>query len=299
MSDRGGHVQPGRLLRVQLRELRPTQPAIGHDQVLYKLGKYASDRRKLFDDYCEANGQHLSKGFQPSTTLRSAGDGLGVRPPGSCPDEMKTVVIGPGQQLYLTDGHHTFSAFWEHPGGGPETFVCVRVTDDFSASASMAEFWIRLLDERKAWLKDPQGRPILPEQLPECLGLTAMANDPYRALVYFTRQIGYDKPRTPDGRVLPSEFLEFYWAEWLRMLLPLQNYDLNDRKSYAKAVEQAAKLMVANPNMLIGSSGRTALEMGGYRSLDKKVLRKLAASDGKFAYLLAARAQRTALSRAI
>lgn len=292
-------MQPGHLLRVQLRQLRPTQPAIGHDQVLYKLGKYASDRRKLFDDYCEANGQHLSGGFQPATTLRSADDSLGARPPGSYPDEMKTVVIGPGQQPYLTDGHHTFSAFWEQPGGGPDTWVWVRVTDDFSQSASPAEFWIRLLDERKAWLKDPQGRPILPEQLPLSLGLNAMANDPYRALVYFTRQIGYDKPRTPDGRVLPSEFLEFYWAEWLRMLLPLQDYDLNDRKSYAKAVEQAARLMVANPGMVIGSSGRTALEMGAYRTLDKKVLRKLSASDGKFAYLLAARAQRAALSRAI
>ncbi|WP_284671177.1 ParB/Srx family N-terminal domain-containing protein [Pseudomonas sp. HR1] len=290
---------PGSLLQVQLHQLRPTQPAIGHDQVLYKLGKYACDRRKLFDDYCEANGQHLSGGFQPSTSLRSAGDALGVRPPGSCPDEMKTVVIGPGRQLYLTDGHHTFSAFWEHPGGGPETPVWVRVTDDFSDAATMADFWIRLLDERKAWLKDPQGRPILPEQLPPTLGLSAMADDPYRALVYFTRQIGYDKPRTPDGRVLPSEFLEFYWAEWLRMLLPLRDYDLDDRKSYAKAVEQAARLMVANPGMLIGSSGRTALEMGAYRALDKKVLRKLSSSDGKFTYLLAARAQRAALCRAI
>ena len=58
---------PGSLLQVQLHQLRPTQPAIGHDQVLYKLGKYACDRRKLFDDYCEANGQHLSGGSQPAT----------------------------------------------------------------------------------------------------------------------------------------------------------------------------------------------------------------------------------------
>jgi len=30
--------------------------------------------------------------------------------------EMKTAVVGPGGQLYLTDGHHTLTSFWEVQG---------------------------------------------------------------------------------------------------------------------------------------------------------------------------------------
>ena len=54
-----------RILQVRLDELHPTQPAIGYDQVYYKLGRYAAEekhiadiaRPKKFADLCEANGQ--------------------------------------------------------------------------------------------------------------------------------------------------------------------------------------------------------------------------------------------------
>ena len=54
-----------RILQVRLDELHPTQPAIGYDQVYYKLGRYAAEEKhiadiakpKKFADLCEANGQ--------------------------------------------------------------------------------------------------------------------------------------------------------------------------------------------------------------------------------------------------
>ncbi|MEG1117029.1 MAG: ParB/Srx family N-terminal domain-containing protein, partial [Janthinobacterium sp.] len=114
-----------RILQVRLDELHPTQPAIGYDQVYYKLGRYAAEEKhiadiakpKKFADLCEANGQ----GDVLPGTANVAGATLAAPPAGyrckaavgSRPDDMKTVVIGPRGIVYLTDGHHTFSTFWD------------------------------------------------------------------------------------------------------------------------------------------------------------------------------------------
>ena len=41
---------------VPIADLHPTQGAIGHLQVEYKLQRYRIDREKLFDDLCESRG---------------------------------------------------------------------------------------------------------------------------------------------------------------------------------------------------------------------------------------------------
>ncbi len=266
--------QPGELLQVPLQALHPTQAAVGYDQIYYKLGRFAQERNKLFDEYCEANGQGESAKVPSDADLHrpesfSCQDRVGAR--GS---EMKTVVIGPGGRLFLTDGHHTFTVLLEHPKGGENLNMWVRVTDNFSDSADMAGFWQRMAQARKVWLKDGNGLVIDPQRIPERLGLQHLANDPYRALVYFTREVGYDKPRS--GEVAP-EFLEFYWGNWLRSVLPLDEYDLSDRGDYRDAVEAAAKKMVAlAPDDSVGDSGFKARELGGYSSVDRKELNKVA-----------------------
>lgn len=266
--------KPGELLQVPLRALHPTQAVVGYDQIYYKLGRFAQERNKLFDEYCEANGQGESASVPGDADLHKPDSFTCQNQVGARSGEMKTVVVGPQGKLFLTDGHHTFTVLLEHPRGGESLNMWVKVTDNFSDSPDMASFWQRMAQAGKAWLRDGSGQVIDPQQIPGQLGLQHLANDPYRALVYFTREVGYDKPRS--GEVAP-EFLEFYWGNWLRSVMALDGYDLNDRGDYRDAVEAAAKKMVAlAPEDEVGNSGFKARELGGYSSMDRKELNKVA-----------------------
>lgn len=132
---------------------------------------------------------------------------------------MKTAVIGPGGKLYLTDGHHTLTSFLEGPDGSARLPIRLRVTDNFS-SLSTTAFWQRMTAEKKVWLRDENNKPLAVDQLPDRLGITGFRDDPYRSLVYFTRDIGYE---VPDGA---TEFLEFSWGSWLRGEHDTAAYDL-------------------------------------------------------------------------
>lgn len=274
------------MMEVRLDQLHPTQPAIGYDQVRYKLGRYAKERGKLFDDLCEANGQgessRVSRYSAPTQPASFAcRDAVGTHA-----GDMKTVIIGPEQRLYLTDGHHTFSSLWEQPDAGPQLKVWVRVTDDFSDSPNMATFWQRMEEQKTVRLKDGNGQPITAQQMPKQLGFASLQDDPFRALVYFTRGAAYKKP-TSEG-VVP-EYLEFYWADWLRPQLDLARFNRNARAGYAKAVETAGKLMVdLDENASVGDSGFTARQLGAFAAFNRKALNKTL--DGKMAYALAYKA---------
>lgn len=289
----GSAAQP-RILQVSLDELHPTQPAIGYDQVYYKLGRYAAEERhiadiakpKKFADLCEANGQ----GDVLPGTANVAGATLAAPPPGyrckaavgSRPDDMKTVVIGPQGKLYLTDGHHTFSTFWEADGGRNHRLkVWVKVSDNFSALGESA-FWTRMRAENKVWLKDGRNQAITPQQLPAAIGLPSLGDDRYRALVYFTREIGYEPPDRA------TEFLEFYWADWLRgkPALDLARIDLLDRVAYASAILLAAQAMVALKPADIVSGGKRAAELGALDEVDHETLAELTQDKGKLRYAI-------------
>ncbi|WP_071324164.1 ParB/Srx family N-terminal domain-containing protein [Janthinobacterium sp. 1_2014MBL_MicDiv] len=289
----GSAAQP-RILQVSLDELHPTQPAIGYDQVYYKLGRYAAEEKhiadiakpKKFADLCEANGQ----GDVLSGTANVAGATLGAPPPGyrckaavgSRPDDMKSVVIGPQGKLYLTDGHHTFSTFWEADGGRNHRLkVWVKVSDNFSALDESA-FWTRMRAENKVWLKDGRNQPIAPQQLPAAIGLQSLGDDRYRALVYFTREVGYEPPDHA------TEFLEFYWADWLRgkPALDLARIDLLNPAAYANAILQAAQAMVALQPADIVSGGKRAADLGALDEVDHETLAELTQDKGKLRYAI-------------
>jgi hypothetical protein len=297
-------IEPGddpahpRLLQVALEELHPTQPAIGYDQVYYKLGRYRADdaamaatpQPKKFDDWCEANGQ---KGVV-AQSASVAGATLLAPPPsfkcerevGAKPKDMKTVVIGPHGKVYLTDGHHTFSALHDADGGNNgRLMVWVKVTDNLSALSESA-FWQRMQAMRKVWLKDGANRSVAPGALPQHVGLAALGNDPYRALVYFSRDVGYE---VPDKGADNPEFLEFYWADWLRSkrVVDLATTNLNQAASYTAAIKQASQAMTAlKPDQQV-SGGKDARTLGAKNTVDEAKLNKLNDQDGKLRYSIA------------
>ncbi len=233
--------KPGDVIQVRIEELQPTQAAIGYDQIYYKLGRWQGDFDratwaadpvlqldylnrtvgKKFDDYCEdVGGAERAQEFQSIAEARAArldqpNTFTCLDAPGTNTANLKTVVVGWDGNLYLTDGHHTFSSLREIPDGGPKLPVWVKVDANYSDLTTAAAFWQRLVDERRAWLRDGQNQPITVDQLPTRVGLPSaqepggMQEDRYRSLVYFTRDIAYSNGNLP-------EFAEFLWGDWLR-----------------------------------------------------------------------------------
>ncbi|MFF6926661.1 ParB/Srx family N-terminal domain-containing protein [Streptomyces californicus] len=258
--------QPGDLIDVTLGELHPTQAVLGFDQIFYKLGRYGSDRdeaaggvNKRFDEWCETNGQGEAASARPGARLDDPSSFTCTVPLGKETPEtiapMKTAVVGPGGKLYLTDGHHTLTSFLEGPDGSPATRIRLRVTDNFSALSPSA-FWQRMTAEKKVWLRDENNRPLTVNQLPDRLGITHFRDDPYRSLVYFTRDIGYE---VPDGA---TEFLEFSWESWLRGEHDTGAYDLTAPGPYLDLVKRASKSMAALAPDAVVDDGRTAAQLG-------------------------------------
>ncbi|MPY55209.1 ParB/Srx family N-terminal domain-containing protein [Streptomyces acidicola] len=258
--------QEGDLIEVTLDQLRPTQPSLGYDQIFYKLGRYSSTKdedrgkfNKRFDDWCETNGQGEAASVDAGATLANPSSFTCSIPAGQETEDslgaMKTVVVGPGGALYLTDGHHSLTSFWEAADGGPKTRIRLRVTANLSGLSTEA-FWQRMKDDNQVWLKDENGRAITVDQLPTRLGLSRFHDDRYRSLVYFTRGIGYDQAAGS------AEFLEFLWGSWLRDRDDLSQYDLTSFDSYLAAIRDTSKAMSDVPGDTVIAGGRTADEMG-------------------------------------
>ena len=252
------------LIEVSLKELRPTQPSLGYDELYYRLGRFKYGKEsvnKRFDDWCESSGLVGAQAAPREAVLtnpqsfscklkRGAETAASIAP-------MKTVVIGPGGVAYLTDGHHTFTSFYETADGGPELRVRVRVQGNLS-HLDTAAFWAEMDKRKWTWLRDVNDKAITPSQLPNSLGMAKFGNDLYRSVLYFGRDIGYRQ--SADNVV----FQEFFWGRWLRAnpAIQLSNYDRGDLKSYLALVKAVSELQSALPATAIVSDARTALELG-------------------------------------
>lgn len=291
------HAAAGDLLDLALGDLHPTQPSLGYDEVFSRVGRYTlsapGSPSPALDAWCAANGQKA---------LRSAGPGAKVSDPASFTCEvplgaetddttagMKTAVIGPGGQVYLTDGHHTLTSFWETPGGGPATHIRVRVTDNLKDLAPAA-FWARMESEGWAWLRDANGDKITPDRLPTNLGLKNFANDKYRGALFFLRDVSYFQDDS-----IPA-FQEFYWGHWLRAQtdpgLRPENFDLSDVNSYLALLGNIGTAMVALPDDTALDAGRTAKELGKLPAFGQKAFDALptpldSPKPGKLAFAVA------------
>ena len=278
------------IILVTLADLRPTQPAIGRDQIFYKLGRYAADPVKRFDDVCEANGQSKTSTSDANSRIDTLASFTCTKIVGNKPADMKTLVVGPYGEPYLTDGHHTFTSLWEAVSGGSQSKVYVRVQDNLS-TLNRATFFRTLRERKLIWSKDGDNRLSYPADLPRALGLNnGLGNDPYRALVYFTRDIGYQQ--LADA----TEFTEFYWGDWLRKKVDVSKYDLNSVDSYLSAVRAAATAMVALAPTDVVSNGKTAVALGRLDAFNETEFTALSqplgtAKPGKLPYAVDYRAK--------
>ncbi len=260
----------GDMLDVALGDLHPTQAALGYDQIYYKLGRYELDPTKKFDDFCADEGLGgLTKDSSSSALTLTDAASYGCTTTDTSQRDtsmLNPVVVGPnGDTLYLTDGHHGLSTYYEVPDGGPTLHVHVLVKDNLSRYTGSA-FWAEMQSRGYTRLKDANGAAITPAQLPIGLGLKlGMQDDVYRSLVYFTRDVGYSKP-TPS-----TDFLEFYWADWLRATFPLSGYTLTKLGTtdpdpatadtgYLNATWNASLWMVASTDPVI--DGKTGADLG-------------------------------------
>ncbi|GEM33645.1 lipoprotein [Nocardia neocaledoniensis NBRC 108232] len=285
----------GDLVEISLAELRPTQPSLGHDEVFYKLGRYTLGKdavNKRFDDWCEANGQREVLTAQPAAKLSDPATFTCAVPVGSETPQttgpMKTAVVGPGGQLYLTDGHHTFTSFWETPDGGPNLRVRVRITGNLSG-LNPAAFWQTMQEKGWTWLRDAADRPISPHQLPQRLGLSEFGDDRYRAALYFARDIGFSQDADSPA------FQEFYWGRWLRAqsdpAVQPDHTDRTDLGAYLTLIRSISTAIVALDNGAQVSDGHTAESLGKLSAFDSKEFAKLSRpytddKPGKLAYAL-------------
>ncbi|NYE24295.1 ParB/Srx family N-terminal domain-containing protein [Pigmentiphaga litoralis] len=269
---------PGAVLHLRIDDLRPTQPAVGYDQIYATLERYRRSPQDKFDDYCFVNGQRGVKAFDAGTSRIDDPASFACKqdaPDAASPHAatLYGVVIGPGGTFYLQSGHHTAVTLTSLPDGGSHVRMTVRVVENYSQMLPGVGFWTRMAAERRVWLRNAQGQMIAPEALPQTFRLVDLRDDPYRSLVFFTRGIGYVRPQGGTPHV------EMAWAYWLRKRRDpdLSAYRLDDVTSYRDAVIAAARKMVALRDNDILVDRMTALSLGKLPSFDAKDgLRKVA-----------------------
>ncbi len=273
-------LKQGDIVEVTLNQLHPTQPSVGYDQIMYKLGRYQFDREKMYDEICEANGQKGVSSIQNNAHPNIANTFQCDDPIGTHKKDMKTIVIAPDGDYYLTDGHHTFNAFYQMPDGGADFRINVVIDKDYRDLNSMETFWKTMEKDGNVWLSDENGNSITAQNLPKSLGLTQFANDQYRSLMYFSRDVGWDKPKDP------VPFLEFYWTKELRNQIDISAFDLNSMAGYEEAIRAFSNAILAIKSSDIGGSERSAKAMGQFNGFNQKGLDKLLKKDGKVDYML-------------
>lgn len=284
----------GDIVDVRIGDVLPTQPSLGYDEVYYKLGRYTLGKDKInkrFGDWCEASGLVDAVAAQPNARLDHPTSFTCELKPGqetaASKAAMKTVVIGQGGKLYLTDGHHTLTSFYEMADGGPNMHVRLLVTGNLSR-LTRQDFWAKMRANKWVWLENPEGKRVAVNKLPKSLGLANFQDDKYRSLLYFARDIGYTAGTVP--------FQEFYWGAWLRdtKAVNLSTWDRTDAASYLATVKATAAAQVALPKGQVVYNGLTASQLGALDAVDAKEFAKLSkplsdSKPGKIAYMEAYR----------
>lgn len=294
----------GDIVDVRIGDVLPTQPSLGYDEVYYKLGRYTLGKdalSKAYGDWCEASGLEdvatqqntdIAAGLKnvPTTPAGTAAPSPAFTctlAPGAETDAskalMKTVVIGPNNTLWLTDGHHTLTAL--STVGGLDMHIRLRVLDNLS-SLDEKSFYATMATNKWMWLKDASGTAIQPCQLPKSVGLKNFADDKYRGLLYFARDVAY----SAEGAI---PFQEFYWGAWAREQhdAELGTWDRTNFDAYIAQMTKLANMQVALPAGSTVYGGFTKEQLRAFDVINAKELGKASRpySDkkpGKIGYMI-------------
>ncbi len=185
----------GMLCQVKVSDLKPTQNAVGFDEVNDKVARYSAKSKEDLREYLLVH---------------------------SIP-----VVIGNGGLFYLTDHHHMTNALWKtaackNKSGISKENLRVVVTVLLNrAGLKDYYFWKAMHKLRLVYLFDNYGGgPIRPMDL--CGHIKDLSNDPYRSLAWEVRKrYGYGKS--------PHAFSEFLWANFFRIRIVIDNWTLKDK----------------------------------------------------------------------
>jgi len=219
------HSTKGERCLCKVSDLHPTQASVGMAEVRIKA-------QKLKD---EVQGRS-DKGFLGYLLKHN---------------KEEPIVIGPGGVFYITDHHHQARALYEV---GISTTYCA-VVDNLS-DAKPEDFWKRMEDNNEVYLKDQNGNPIKPSDLPA--SVKDLANNPFRSLAGAVREsCGFEKGGTSSSA---EDFLEFKWAEflrehWAKTGIATQDIDEKFDKATNAALQLAAEKDAAN---LPGYTGKTS-----------------------------------------
>ncbi|WP_066566788.1 ParB/Srx family N-terminal domain-containing protein [Snodgrassella sp. CFCC 13594] len=259
---------------VDIAQLRPTQMSLGFDEVRLNAQQYRLHPQKMFEDYCQDNGGGKLLHAGSKASLTDPASFSCQQPMGTRVNDIKSAVLAPDGHYYLTDGHHSVSAYRAiyTQAGVP---MRVRVTQDLRYLPNMSSFWQYLQQHHLSWLPE---KKMMPNTLPTHIGMADLNNDVYRSVVYFLRKVAYQRPHNPPP------FLEFYLADWLRQHLPVPDEMTCHSESYKMYVQQAA-LVLTQADKQQASSQRpgapSLAQLGVYDQVNQVQLNKLLAKHGK------------------
>ena len=189
----------GSRCRVPIDKVHPTQFAVGYWEVDQRAASIAHKSHKELETYLK---EHLA-----------------------------LLVIGPGGEPYLVDGHHLCRAMLKARKG---TTVEARVEANWRNLPS-AEFWNKMRENNYVYPYDNQGRgPLDVAQLPK--KVTELTDDPYRSLAWAVRDRGGFQPTT-------ISFSEFQWANFFRKRIGIgpKPEDFNKAVNAALRISHAAE----------------------------------------------------------
>jgi hypothetical protein len=155
---------------VELKQLRPTQFAVGMEEVRRRFGHVLRMKPGKQDRY-----------------LR---------------ERAIPVVVGPGGETYIIDHHHLARLLWD---SGLRSTVYANVRANWS-DLSLPEFWKRMEEHGWVYPYDADGKGPRPTaELPRTIG--ELRDDPYRSLAWMVRkQGGYAKTDAPFAEFRWADF---------------------------------------------------------------------------------------------
>ncbi len=219
--------QKGEICLCEIAALHPTQSSVGMAEVKIKAEKLKTKAEKRSEaDFVDYLRKH---------------------------EKEEPVTIGPGGVFYITDHHHLARALYDI--GEKETYCAIA---DNLSDAKPDAFWSELEANNEVYLKDQNGNPITPQDLPA--SVKDLVDNPFRSLAGAVRQsCGFAKG---DPNSSGEDYIEFKWADYLRAHWGETGIAAGDIDANFDAATNAALNLAAAKDAaaLPGYTGKTSCE---------------------------------------